>query len=166
MKSTLPYAYVVVCAIILLSAACADDPFEVHYNRALDYEAAGEYRLAIQEYDRAIELDPNYVDAYVFRGYSYERLGFELRAIEDFDKAIELDSNHAVAFNNRGMPTTYWMNSAGPSRTTTGPSSLIPLPLSITTTGATPTTFLVNTTALSRTTTSPSSLSPTGTGHT
>ena len=54
MKSTLPYAYVVVCAIILLSAACADDPFEVHYNRALDYEAAGEYRLAIQEYDRAI----------------------------------------------------------------------------------------------------------------
>ena len=131
MKSTLPYAYVVVCAIILLSAACADDPFEVHYNRALDYEAAGEYRLAIQEYDRAIELDPNYVDAYVFRGYSYERLGFELRAIEDFDKAIELDSNHAVAFNNRGHAYYLLDEFSRAIEDYNRATSLIPLPLSI-----------------------------------
>ena len=35
----------------------------------------GEYENDIQEYDKVIQLDPNYAHAYLHRGYSYDELG-------------------------------------------------------------------------------------------
>ena len=102
MRSSMPSAFLVVCSIILLATACGGDSAEAHYNKGVAYELAGEYRLAIQEYDKAIELNPNFPDAYVSRGFAYDYLGEIHRAIEDYDKAIELDSNRARAYNNRG----------------------------------------------------------------
>jgi len=81
-KYVLPYIHAAMCAVLLLSAACGDTSgergltdAESHYNRGFDYDESGEYRRAIQEYDRAIELDPNYADAYVNRGVTYDNLG-------------------------------------------------------------------------------------------
>ena len=56
---------------------------------------------SIEDYDRAIELDPNVAAAYYNRGHSYSDLGQYQRAIEDFDKAIELDPNYAEARTHR-----------------------------------------------------------------
>ena len=75
MKWMQAYAYTAVYAVILLSVACGDNPAVAHYNRGLDYEASGQYRLAIQQYDKAIELDVNYTDDYHKRGNAYNQLG-------------------------------------------------------------------------------------------
>jgi len=58
---------------------------------------------AIKMLNKAIELDPNYVEAYVNRGLSFHELQQYRRAIQDFGKAIVLDPNCAEAYRNRGM---------------------------------------------------------------
>jgi len=53
---------------------------------------AGECEKAIECFDKAIELDPNYAEAYNNRGLVYYRcLNQYERAIEDFNKSIELN---------------------------------------------------------------------------
>ena len=44
--------------------------------------------MAIEEFDEAIELDPNYAYAYYGRGWSYRGLGDHNTAISDYNKAI------------------------------------------------------------------------------
>lgn len=69
--------------------------------RAWTYGLHGEDRLAILDYNRAIELNPNAND-YAGRGCSYRDIGDNQRAINDFSKSIELDSNRATTYLARG----------------------------------------------------------------
>lgn len=59
------------------------------------------YEETIKEFDRAIELEPEYAGAYYNRGCIH-REGDKRRAIRDFSKAIKLKSDYAEAYNNRG----------------------------------------------------------------
>ena len=63
----------------------------------------GAYDRAIEDYSQAIELNPNYVEAYGNRGVVYRSQGAYDRAIEDYSQAIELNPNGAVAYYNRGV---------------------------------------------------------------
>ena len=63
----------------------------LYYNRGLAYANIGEYQLAIRDYDKVIELDPEHAEAYCFRGLAYDNLGDYRQAIGDYDKAIESD---------------------------------------------------------------------------
>ena len=63
----------------------------------------GRYNLAIANYDKAIQLKPDYTDAYINRGIAKIRLGQHFAAISDFDKAIQLKPDEANAYNNRGI---------------------------------------------------------------
>jgi len=65
-----------------------------------------EYQRAIQDYDRAIELEPTAAIYYTDRGIVYTKLKEYQRAIQDYDRAIELDLNYAKAHNQRG--NTYY----------------------------------------------------------
>jgi tetratricopeptide (TPR) repeat protein len=73
-----------------------------HYNRGIDYQQDGQLELAIEEYDQAIALDPQYAEAYLARGYTYAIMGDLDRAIADFDQAIALDPQLAEAYAKRG----------------------------------------------------------------
>ena len=68
----------------------------VHYEK-------GEYFQAIEDYDKAIALDPEYAGTYYNKGNAKYKLGQYFEAIEDYDKAIALDPEEATAFNNRGI---------------------------------------------------------------
>ena len=57
---------------------------------------------AIQDYDVAIEIDPEIASAYYNRGISEMELGQHKEAIRDHDRAIEIDPKHVGAYNNRG----------------------------------------------------------------
>jgi len=72
-----------------------------YFDRALNYERVDDYENAIQDYDRAIQLDPNDSQAYKDRGRAYYKRGQYQRAIQDYDGAIQLDPNFATAYNNR-----------------------------------------------------------------
>ena len=61
-----------------------------------------DYTGAIKDFDKAIELNPNYALAYKNRGDAkYSQEDYE-DAIKDYDRAIELDPAYVKAYNNRG----------------------------------------------------------------
>ena len=90
---------------------------EAHYNRGvvfyieaeggLDrgvlYYGEGEYGHAVTDFTAAIELDPQYVEAYNSRGLAYRRQGDYDRAIADYTNAIRLNPQDAQAYYNRGV---------------------------------------------------------------
>ncbi len=81
------------------TAADYVDSGVAHYN-------SGEYEKAIDEYNRAIELNPNYAPAYNNRGLAYYDQGMYSSAIADYTRAIQLSPNDTIAYYNRG--NTYY----------------------------------------------------------
>lgn len=77
--------------------------YEAYYERGNIYFALGDYRASIEDYNRAIYLNPlNYVIAYNQRGLARTQLGEYQQAIEDFNQAIKLNSGVAEIYHNRG----------------------------------------------------------------
>ncbi len=60
-------------------------------NRGNRYSDLGEEEKAIGDYNKAIELNPEYALAYYNRGICYKKLGETKKAEKDFQKAAELD---------------------------------------------------------------------------
>lgn len=63
---------------------------------------AHDYDGAIAAYERAMQLKPDYAEAYNDRGHAYYWKGDGARAIADFTRAIELRPVYPNAYNNRG----------------------------------------------------------------
>ena len=61
----------------------------------------GDYDRAIEDYTKAIELDPNPADAYNNRGVAYGKKDESDCAIKDYTKAIELNPNRDITYYNR-----------------------------------------------------------------
>ncbi len=76
-------------------------------SRIFFFRAKAEYYLkdydkAISDYNKAIELNPNFDTAYNNRGFAYDEKGEYDKAISDYNKAIEINPNFDTAYNNRG----------------------------------------------------------------
>ena len=62
-----------------------------------------DYDQAIENYNAALRLNPNYATVFNSRGNVYlDKKDYD-RAIQDYDQAIGLSPNYAVAFYNRGL---------------------------------------------------------------
>jgi hypothetical protein len=66
-------------------------PAGVFVGLGMAYSNKKEFDLAIQEFDRAIRLAPDYAWAYNFRGHVHAEKGHRLEAIADFRKALSID---------------------------------------------------------------------------
>ncbi|MHB8843998.1 MAG: tetratricopeptide repeat protein [Nitrospirota bacterium] len=64
--------------------------------------STGNFRSAIEAYNKSIELNPQETTVYSNRGIAYARMGNAQQAISDYNKAIELNPRNADAYNNRG----------------------------------------------------------------
>ena len=62
----------------------------------------GNTEEAIEIYNQAIDLEPDFTDAYTARAYSYGFRGDHDLAIQDYTKVIELDPNNADVYISRG----------------------------------------------------------------
>ena len=62
----------------------------------------GDSAGAIQDFDEALHLQPDYPQAYVNRGNVRSDLGDLAGAIRDFDAALRLKPDHVAAYNSRG----------------------------------------------------------------
>jgi tetratricopeptide (TPR) repeat protein len=72
---------------------------ELYHWRAQCFQELGEWELAIQEYDRLIDLAPDQPGHYVDRGVLKLQQD-EDAALADFDQALSI-APHALAYNNR-----------------------------------------------------------------
>ena len=67
------------------------------------YQEQRNNEKAIKHYGKAIELNPNFAEAYNNRGNAYSDKDELNRAIQDFDKAIDLKPDIAEAYYNLGV---------------------------------------------------------------
>ena len=74
-----------------------------YYNRADAWLKKDDYNKAIADYNKAIEIDPNYAAAYNNRAIIWRKKGEYNKAIADHNKAVELNPNYAEAYHNRGF---------------------------------------------------------------
>jgi tetratricopeptide (TPR) repeat protein len=71
------------------------------------YFNVGQYALAIERYNQALDLDAGLVAAYYNRANALTRNGAYDQALADYDRALELSPADADAYNNRGMLHLY-----------------------------------------------------------
>jgi protein O-mannosyl-transferase len=79
-----------------------ENNYFIYNNRGHILQSRGDYAHALEDFTRAIEINPHYREAYINRGMIYNGMGNYNRAVEDFGKAIEINPKYALAFNNRG----------------------------------------------------------------
>ena len=72
-----------------------------HNNRGDAYVAQGNFEAAINDYDQAISLNPDFARPFNNRGFAYLKKGDSDRALKDFDQAIKLKPDYGRAFANR-----------------------------------------------------------------
>lgn len=89
------------CLILIQHARDNEELAYAHYECGNALEEMNDYHDAIEHYDQAIELKPDYVDAIVNRGLTYRRMDEIEKAIENYDLALRLDNDHLVARVNR-----------------------------------------------------------------
>lgn len=70
-------------------------------DRAVAYARSGQAKLAIDDFNRAIQLYPEHAATYNNRGNLLLALGLHKEAIRDFDRAILLSPGYAAAHANR-----------------------------------------------------------------
>jgi len=75
---------------------------EFLFNNGVNYLLADK-EMAVKQFTRAIELDPNFSAAYFYRGLAEFKLGEYKRAIMDFDKVNQLDTTLKVIHMYKGF---------------------------------------------------------------
>jgi len=71
------------------------------YNRGNAYYYLGAHGKAIEDYSRALVLDPGHAEALYNRGNSYADVGDHDRAIEDYSQTIRIRPDFDAAYYNR-----------------------------------------------------------------
>ncbi|MGV2831107.1 tetratricopeptide repeat protein [Myxosarcina sp. GI1(2024)] len=75
----------------------------IYNDRALTYMMLSDYKRAIADTERAIDLEHRNYTAYFNRGCAHHRRGNYLAAIEDFTKVLQLKPEFTQAYVNRGI---------------------------------------------------------------
>lgn len=70
-------------------------------SRGAAFMRTGNYHTALADFDRAIELDPDYARAFHLRGLARELDGDNDGALADFDHAVELQPDYGAAYHSR-----------------------------------------------------------------
>src|SRR5512136_761726 len=94
---------VAVLAIIVLSLpAFAQTTAEDWFSKGNALFNQSKYNEAIQAYDKAIELNPQFALSWNGKGNSFNAQGKLDEAIQAYDKAIEIDPQYTTAWTNKG----------------------------------------------------------------
>jgi tetratricopeptide (TPR) repeat protein len=72
---------------------------------------------AIEDFNQAIQLEPDYEGAFSNRANAYASRGQFDRAMADYSEAIRLKPDDSNAYNYRGVAYAQMVNSTKPSKT-------------------------------------------------
>lgn len=73
-----------------------------YYSRGLAYYKLNNYQKALEDLNKTIEIDPQYMNVYYDRGVVYQDVGNYREAMNNYSKAIEINPQFDKAYNNRG----------------------------------------------------------------
>jgi len=75
----------------------------IHFNSGVSFYNQKEFSKAIQAYQKVIELDPTYVEAYNNLGIIYQMIGDVERAFESYQKSTKINPRYEKGYNNLGI---------------------------------------------------------------
>lgn len=76
---------------------------KIYVNRGAAYQKLLKYDAALSDYSKAIQLNDNNPNVFLYRGYLYYQTNEYKEALRDFDIVIEIDPENPFAYYNRGM---------------------------------------------------------------
>ena len=83
--------------------SCADLQKKAYSGRGLANELLGNYKLAIDDFSKAIKLDSSFVKAYTGRSVSYSMMGNYQNAMKDANRVVELDLDNYQSYYLRSL---------------------------------------------------------------
>lgn len=100
--SSLPDQVISSCSwVIARDSVDRVDLATAYKNRGNAYDDKGEYERALEDYERALAINPADADAFNSRGTTYTALERYDLAIRDFDEAMKLNPSSPIALSNR-----------------------------------------------------------------
>lgn len=95
MRTLIPISFI--SLILLLSPACSKkekSPAESKYNQAIKLQESEQYKDALRLFHKAVQIDPNYEDAYLQIASIYDdHLEDKERAVEWYQKYLDISKN-------------------------------------------------------------------------
>lgn len=79
-----------------------DSPKNLWYNLGRFYSEQGNFTGSLAAFDRALSIDPDFVEALNSKAFVLRDLGNFTQAIKVFNQVLEKDSQHKWAWNNIG----------------------------------------------------------------
>ncbi len=73
------------------------------YKKGVNQMASEKLEEAVRSFDLALRIDPNYVDAWIKKGYCHFHLDDYSQATICYDKALAIDVNNAEAWNLKAL---------------------------------------------------------------
>ena len=93
----------IVLSLLLLSAGIASaQNAKKFYKTGEDFIAAGNYKDAVDQLTKAVDMEPDMDEAYLARAEAYENLDMLLEAAEDYDRASTFLNKKQEVFYSAG----------------------------------------------------------------
>ena len=105
--------WVLIFSIFIGSAVmqnCYAQDITTTFNQGLAYYDAGNYTLAIEQYNKVLQSNPKDEKTLYNRGLAYFKLTNYESAIKDYTDAILIDLKYENAYFNRGLAYYYQGN--------------------------------------------------------
>ena len=99
-KKIIITGFIIFHAIIILPQGKIAEQYK---EKGTKFAKEGRFEDAIENLNRAIQIEPNYAAAYNNRGIVFMQQGKYKEAISDFARAIEINDQDPAFFINRGM---------------------------------------------------------------
>ena len=92
-------------SITLYTKALTESPddYNIISDRAVAYLHMENQEKCMIDFDRAVELQPDYGYRYASRAFARSHFGDIDGAVEDYEKVVKLDPNDSLAYNNLGL---------------------------------------------------------------
>lgn len=84
------------------AAARAEQSARIHTELAGEYYHRGQYKVALEEVDRAFKSDPNHAPAFSMLGLIYMALNEDGKALTNFERALSREPKNSEIHNNYG----------------------------------------------------------------
>ncbi len=90
----------VLLSVFTIGQLYATDDLYLHQGNS--YYRKGKYNRAISDYNKALELNPKFAEAYYNRGLAYKSKGEYDRAITNYDKALDANRPQRIKGAKKG----------------------------------------------------------------
>jgi len=87
----------------VLSVAASNPKAIETLNEGVIFASEGNFEQAILQYNMAIEIDPDFFEAFAYKGEALMLVGDYTEALESFDKALDIKNDSAEIWLNHGF---------------------------------------------------------------